>query len=142
LEPHRRVELRSPAWKAGTSAAMLVRHGDSAIFNALAIDVSCNGHSAPRAGAQHGYKVPSPARRFWRPTPAQRLPVCIIQKAACWEVSLLAASGLLTGYPEASGHKFVPGRENWRMACASSRQVICFAVFMTFTLRRVRAGGH
>ena len=36
----------------------------------------------PQGGASHGYQVPIPAHRFWRPMPAQRLPaLCTYQKS-------------------------------------------------------------
>jgi hypothetical protein len=64
------------------------------------------------------------------------------KKAACWELSLLAASGLLSNYLEAPRDGHIPDRENWRIACASSRPITGLALFMKSTLRRMFAGGY
>jgi hypothetical protein len=38
-------------------------------------------HRAPAGRRSARVQTPIPARRFWRPTPAQRLPVCTYQKS-------------------------------------------------------------
>ena len=93
--------------------------------------------TAPAGGAQHGYKVPIPAQRFWRPLPAQRLPVCIHQKSRLLGIPLLAASGVLSNYLEAPRYGHMPDCEDWRTACASSRPMTDLAVFMKLMLRRI-----
>jgi hypothetical protein len=105
------------------------------------------GTFTPQGGARRDGRLRTLYLRFWRPALYQMsyipMKLCSNEKPPAGVCPLRAASGsVLSSYPEASGNRLVPGCEDGRMACASSRLLGICHVFTRSMVRADTAAGQ